>query len=143
MSSITPGKGRRYTQNDFNLATEFAMNSRKERQITLRVYLTPDIYLGPGKADVLRGIDETGSISATGRLTGMSYKRTWQLVDRMNQDFLQPVVQTSTGGQRGGGASLTTEGKKVLKLYDNMMSAALKGISRDLAQLKKMISAVK
>ena len=115
------------------------MNSRKDTQITLRLYLTPDIYLGPGKADVLRGIRDTGSISATGRISGMSYKRTWQLVDRMNRDFQQPLVLTATGGQHGGGATLTREGVKVLKLYERIMASALKGMSRDVGQLKKMI----
>lgn len=116
------------------------MNSREDRRITLRLYLTPEIYLGPGKADVLRGIRDTGSISATGRLTGMSYKRTWQLVDRMNHDFQKPLVQTATGGQHGGGALLTREGDKVLQLYDKIMASALKGIARDVGQLKKMIN---
>ena len=33
----------------------------------LRIVLEPDIAIGPGKADILEGIRETGSIAAAGR----------------------------------------------------------------------------
>ena len=48
--------------------------------VRLRVHLAPGIDLGPGKADLLEGIRDTGSISAAGRRMRMSYKRAWQLV---------------------------------------------------------------
>ena len=43
--------------------------------------LEPDVAIGPGKADILEAIGETGSIAAAGRHLGMSYKRAWRLVD--------------------------------------------------------------
>jgi molybdate transport system regulatory protein len=33
----------------------------------LRIVLEPDIAIGPGKADILEGIKETGSIAAAAR----------------------------------------------------------------------------
>jgi molybdate transport system regulatory protein len=39
--------------------------------------------MGPGKAELLEGIRETGSIAA-GRRMRMSYKRAWFLVEAMN-----------------------------------------------------------
>ena len=36
-------------------------------EIELRISLDPETLLGPGKAALLQAIDETGSISATGR----------------------------------------------------------------------------
>src|SRR5690606_30083732 len=87
-----------------------------EKTIRLRLKFSPEIIMAPGKAQVLRGIRDTGSISATGRLIGMSYKRTWDLVTRMNQDYKTPLIQTATGGQHGGGASLTPTGEKVLEI---------------------------
>lgn len=50
----------------------------------LRHLLEPDIAIGPGKADILEGVKETGSIAAAGRWMGMSYKRAWLLVETMN-----------------------------------------------------------
>jgi len=46
----------------------------------LRVTLTEGFYLGPGRADLMELIAETGSISAAGKRMGMSYKRAWSLV---------------------------------------------------------------
>ena len=34
----------------------------------------------------------------------MSYSRAWQLVDAMNQSFRKPLVESTTGGKKGGGA---------------------------------------
>jgi Bacterial regulatory helix-turn-helix protein, lysR family len=65
----------------------------------LRIVLEPDIAIGPGKADLLEGIRETGSIAAAGRRLGMSYKRAWLLVETMNACFKSPLVEASRGGR--------------------------------------------
>jgi len=114
------------------------MSTDPQRRIRLRLKLQPDIIMGPGKADVLRGIRDTGSISAAGRLFGMSYKRTWELVNRMNHDYMEPLVQTNTGGQHGGGAALTPMGEKVLSLYEKLMAKTARAISRELNQLSRL-----
>ena len=65
----------------------------------LRIVLGRDIAVGPGKADLLEGIRETGSIAAAGRRLGMSYKRAWLLVDTMNRCFSKPLVEAIKGGK--------------------------------------------
>lgn len=93
-------------------------------RIQVRILLDEEIALGPGKADLLDAIRETGSISAAGRRMGMSYRRAWLLVDTMNRCFRKPLVAAATGGKRGGGAELTPLGVKVLKLYRAMLDRA-------------------
>jgi molybdate transport system regulatory protein len=84
----------------------------------LRLLLGQDgTKLGPGKADLLQGIGELGSISAAGRRMGMSYRRAWALVEEMNAGFAAPLVASSRGGAAGGGALLTPEGAAVLARY--------------------------
>lgn len=83
----------------------------------LRIMLGEEIAFGPGKADVLDAIQETGSISAAGKKLGMSYRRTWLLVDTMNRCFQQPLVDTAKGGAHGGGTQLTELGLQVLTQY--------------------------
>jgi molybdate transport system regulatory protein len=73
--------------------------------------------MGPGKADLLDAIAETGSISAAARAMRMSYRRAWILVDTMNSSFRKPLVDTSKGGVEGGGARLTPTGRTVLTRY--------------------------
>lgn len=103
----------------------------------LRVVLGRDIALGPGKADLLEGIRETGSIAAAGRRMGMSYKQAWLLIDTMNGCFAKPLVEAVKGGKSGGGAHLTPLGKEVLARFRRMQAATDKVIADDMAALKR------
>lgn len=91
--------------------------SKAASPVRLRVLLGDGRALGPGKADLLQHIAELGSIAAAGRALSMSYKRAWQLVDDLNKSFAAPLVRASKGGGHGGGAELTSAGKKVLSSY--------------------------
>jgi molybdate transport system regulatory protein len=44
----------------------------KYPSLLVRVTLNAETQLGPGKAELLQAIDETGSIAAAGRQLGMS-----------------------------------------------------------------------
>jgi molybdate transport system regulatory protein len=83
----------------------------------LRLMLGEEIAFGPGKADLLDAIKETGSISAAGKKMGMSYRRAWLLVDAMNRCFQQPLVDTCKGGSHGGGTKLTELGEHALQQF--------------------------
>ncbi|WP_447761179.1 winged helix-turn-helix domain-containing protein [Sphingopyxis panaciterrae] len=73
--------------------------------------------IGPGKADLLEAIDREGSISAAGRSMGMSYRRSWLLVDSMNRCWAERLVETTAGGGASKGARLTDCGRTVLDSY--------------------------
>ena len=73
--------------------------------------------MGPGKAALLEAIDREGSISAAGRALGMSYRRTWLLVDSMNRCWTDKLVDTKPGGGRDKGARLTDCGREVLSAW--------------------------
>lgn len=104
--------------------------------VRLRVVLAPGVAIGPGKADLLEGIRDTGSISAAGRRMKMSYKRAWTLVDSMNRWFADPLVESEKGGAQGGGARLTARGEAVLAAYRRMEAAAAEAATDDLAALR-------
>lgn len=105
----------------------------------LRIVLAPDVAIGPGKADLLEGIATTGSIAAAGRRLGMSYKRAWSLVERLNALFREPLVVTSRGGAGHGGASLTPAGAEVLASYRRMEAATAQAIAEDLGRLRVLL----
>jgi len=88
------------------------------------------VALGPGKADLLTAIDQTGSISAAARQMGMSYRRAWLLVHTMNECFKSPVVEAVKGGKDGGGARLTNLGSEVLSRYRELARQASATFSR-------------
>ncbi|UAJ11759.1 winged helix-turn-helix domain-containing protein [Glacieibacterium megasporae] len=82
-----------------------------------------EFAIGPGKAALLAAIASTGSISAAGRALGLSYRRTWLMVDTMNRCWREPLVATAHGGNRGGGATLTVFGETVLQRYRDLDAA--------------------
>lgn len=79
--------------------------------------------IGPGKAEVLEAIAQAGSIRAAGKALGMSYRRTWLLVDEMNRCFSERLVETLTGGGRERGARLTSTGREVLAAFRELEAA--------------------
>lgn len=94
-------------------------------KIKIQLYCGEEIAMGPGKADLLDAIDREGSISAAGRALGMSYRRTWMLVDVMNRCWDEPLVETLAGGSHGGGARVTARGREILAHYRALQHAAL------------------
>lgn len=93
--------------------------------LTLRLTFPGRGMIGPGKAELLTHIRDSGSISAAGRAMGMSYKRAWSLVEEMNAAFRDPLVASARGGAGGGGAQITETGARVLALYRQIEAATL------------------
>jgi molybdate transport system regulatory protein len=106
-------------------------------ELKVRILLGDLIAFGPGKADLLEAIRDTGSISAAGRALGMGYRRAWALVDTMNQCFRQPLVEAAPGGARGGGARVTPFGLEVLEVYRRLLRKAEGAAAKELAWLRK------
>lgn len=106
----------------------------------LRVQLGSGIAFGPGKADLLEGIRDCGSIAGAGQRMGMSYKRAWLLVEALNSSFATPLVETSRGGSERGGATLTPAGVLALESYRRMETRTAAAIEADLAILKGLLS---
>lgn len=93
--------------------------------------------MGPGKADLLDFIAQTGSITKAAKKMAMSYRRAWLLVDSMNQVFKKPLVEAAPGGAGGGGAQVTEYGRDVLRLYREMQAALDRESARYLADFQK------
>jgi molybdate transport system regulatory protein len=106
----------------------------------LRIVVEPHIAIGPGKADMLEGIRETGSIAAASRRMGMSYKRAWLLVETMNHCFKSPLVVASRGGRARGGAVLTELGHEVLARYRRMEALTVKAVEPEMAALRAFVA---
>jgi molybdate transport system regulatory protein len=96
------------------------MSAEATLKLKIQLYCGDEIAMGPGKADLLEAIRDSGSISAAARAMGMSYRRAWLLVDAMNRCWRQPLVETSPGSARGGGARLSPFGEGVLARYRSL-----------------------
>ena len=57
-------------------------------RLSIRIDLASGSRIGPGKIALLEAIRTNGSISASARSLGMSYRRAWLLVEEVNQRSL-------------------------------------------------------
>ena len=104
----------------------------------IRLLIGDIVALGPGKARLLEAVGQTGSIAAAARAMDMSYRRAWLLVDAMNNDFVEPLVERSTGG-RGGGAGLTALGVDVLDRYRRIEAIAAAAADEELTAFSALL----
>jgi molybdate transport system regulatory protein len=108
-------------------------------RLFLRVYFSPESWLGPGKVTLLEAIRDHGSISAAARAAGMSYRRAWLLVDAVNQLFGRPAARASHGGRGGGTATLTPLGVEIVRRYRAMEADARRAIAPHARALERRI----
>ena len=106
--------------------------------LRIRLVFDDGAMIGPGKADLLTLIAETGSIAAAGRRMGMSYKRAWLLVETLNATFAAPLVESSRGGAGHGGARLTAAGDAALRHYRALERKARAATAAEVAALERM-----
>ncbi|HEU6447779.1 MAG TPA: LysR family transcriptional regulator [Verrucomicrobiae bacterium] len=105
----------------------------------LRILSHDKIAFGPGKADLLALIAETGSIGDAAKQMKMSYMRAWSLVQEMNRCFKSPLVETVRGGNKRGGANLTEMGRGVLASYRKMEKSAVDAAQTDWRTIAKLL----
>jgi len=74
-------------------------------------------FFGPGPVELLEFIAETGSISKAAKKMKMSYKKAWEMVNKINAQATTPVVIVQSGGEKGGGSILTEEARQLIEYY--------------------------
>jgi molybdate transport system regulatory protein len=106
-------------------------------RLSIRINFDGAEAFGPGKARLLELIDEQGSIRGAAAAMSMSYRHAWLLVQAVEDTFGAPVITTSTGGAKGGGAKLTELGKTVITRYRAIEAQAGRAAAVDLSELTK------
>lgn len=84
--------------------------------------LTQHMVHRPQRIALLQHIAEQGSITRAAKSAGLSYKATWDAIDELNNLAQKPLVERSVGGRGGGGAKLSAEGERVLRLYRRLQA---------------------
>lgn len=87
-------------------------------QATLRIVGHEEPFYGPGRLQLMQQIERTGSINQAAKNMGMSYKKAWKMINSMNDQAVTPLIITQTGGNSGGGASITAEGREVMQYFE-------------------------
>jgi molybdate transport system regulatory protein len=80
-------------------------------------------FFGPGPYELLGRIAEVGSLHVAAATMGMSYRKAWVIVDRINRVMGRPVVVSQKGGMHGGGSTLSPEALELMERYQKLASA--------------------
>ncbi|MGD0958925.1 MAG: TOBE domain-containing protein [Methylomonas sp.] len=70
--------------------------------------------------NLLKAIDQNGSINQAAKLLNLSYKGAWQIIERANNISPKVLISTAIGGSKGGGTSLTAAGRSLLRLFTEL-----------------------
>jgi molybdate transport system regulatory protein len=97
------------------------------RRSSLRVHLKPHhklwlnwdgaFLMGPRYLRFLDAVDRTGTIRAGGREVGWSYRTCLNRIREMERVLGAKVLATTRGGTQRGGARLTPEARRLVKLF--------------------------
>ena len=82
------------------------------------VVLADQVQFGYGRAQLLRAIDDLGSIRKAAAQFGMSYRRVWGYLQELEAAAGFPFLARRVGGWGHGGAALTPEGRAFLTQYE-------------------------
>jgi molybdate transport system regulatory protein len=106
-------------------------------RLSIRIAFEGAEALGPGKIRLLELIEKEGSIRAAAAAMNMSYRHAWLLLQAVEDTFGAPVLATSTGGARGGGARLTEFGHTLVARYRTIESTASRAAAVELEELAR------
>jgi len=110
-------------------------------RLMIRIDLGQNVSFGPGKAQLLELINETGSIRRAATAMKMSYRRAWLLLQEIDASIGTPAISTQTGGAQGGGSCLTNSGRKMLDCYRSIEKRATQSVVVHLRRMSHIAKA--
>jgi molybdate transport system regulatory protein len=93
-------------------------------------------FFGPGPVELLERIAETGSISEAAKGMKMSYKKAWELVNALNERSADPLVIPRTGGEHGGGSTITDEARELIDYHRDLRKRFAAFLAEETKNLK-------
>ena len=94
------------------------MAQRLHPVITARLF-TDQKCFGPGVCELLIRIREHGSLRAGAKSMEMAYSKAWRILKDAENGLNLKLVISSTGGNNGGGATLTDDALKLIDAYQS------------------------
>ncbi len=92
-------------------------------------------FLGEGRRNLLRKIEQNGSISQSAKDLGISYKKAWSYIRNMEDRLGITLVERQVGGKGGGGSRLTKQGKSLIEKYDQLLAGTQEAIDRSFREV--------
>ena len=73
--------------------------------------------MGPNYLRFLAAVEDSGTIRKAGTVVGWSYRTCLNRIRRMEKVLGHPVLATIRGGKTGGGAQLTPEARRLVRVF--------------------------
>jgi|KBSMisStaDraftv2_1062788.scaffolds.fasta_scaffold01111_7 molybdate transport system regulatory protein len=105
--------------------------------VRVRIYFDAALAIGPGRIELLEGVQRTGSLAQAAREMSMSYRRAWLLMQSLNGALRSPASVPARGGRKGGGASVTPLGRALIKAYRQTEAQVTGNINRRFARFAR------
>ena len=87
-------------------------------------------FFGEGPFQLLRAVEETGSLRAAAMSMNMAYTKALKVLKNAESALGFSLTARTTGGKDGGGSSLTVEGKEWQQRYENYRDACKEANSK-------------
>ena len=85
--------------------------------LAVRVFRDEKCF-GPGIAELLERVRELHTLRSAAMSMGMAYSKAWTIVKQSEENLGFRLLQSTTGGKNGGGATLTADAEKILLAYE-------------------------
>ncbi len=91
----------------------------KNMKVRFKIWLEENggVAFAEGRRLLLEAVDRVGSLNAAAKELGMSYRAAWGKIKATEKALGMKLLEVTTGGKGGGGATLTPEAKELLSKY--------------------------
>lgn len=93
------------------------MQTQLRPVVKIRLYGEEKCF-GPGIAELLTRVEKLRSLRAAAQSMDMAYSKAWTTVRKCEAALGFRLLDYTSGGRGGGGASLTAEGADILRRYN-------------------------
>jgi molybdate transport system regulatory protein len=98
--------------------------------------------LGDGKWRLLKAIEEFGSISKAAINLGISYRKAWGDLKKVEELLGMTVIERHRGGQLGGSSIITDQGMYLIKAYTRFHNEFESFFQKSFSKFQKEISSL-
>ena len=109
----------------------------------VKVWLEADgeYVFGRGISDILKSVDEAGSIKAGAERLGKSYRHVWSRIKEAEERLDATLVETHVGGSADQRSLLTDLARELIAHYDALRERVLELVATEFSpQLEQLVA---
>lgn len=103
------------------------MEQKLHYKMTVKLWKEDKVF-GPGICELLKGIQQTGSMHQAAAQMGLAYSKAWKMMKISEQNLGFALTERVSGGCRGGGSRITREGQELMDRYLAFQAEAQKEV---------------